>query len=118
MAFDFVVERGKIAEFARAMQSDNPAYSGPDAVVPPTFLVSMALWAPPGERPDIGFDRRRLLHGEQEYVFFGPPPRAGDELRVSYRVADRYEKEGRRGGVMRFAVIVAEFRDAEGRVVS
>jgi N-terminal half of MaoC dehydratase len=118
MGHDFVVERGKINEFANAAQSTNPEYRGPDAVVPPTFLASVALWAPEGARPDIGFDRKRLLHGEQEYVFHGPLPRAGDEMTVEYRITDRYEKEGRRGGTMRFAVLVAEFRDPTGQLVA
>jgi hypothetical protein len=118
MSFEFPVERGKIREFAAAMQSTNPAYDAVDAVVPPTFLASVALWTPEGARPDTGFDRKRLLHGEQEYVFHGPPPRAGDRLSVEYRLADRYEREGRRGGTMKFVVIVAEFRDADGKLVA
>jgi hypothetical protein len=118
MEFTVPVERGKIREFAAAMQSRNPAYQQPDAVVPPTFLISSALWAPEGARPDTGFDRKRLLHGEQEYVFHGPPPRAGQVLRASAYLADRYEKPGKRGGTMRFAVIVTEFRDERGELVA
>ncbi|MCU4183447.1 MaoC family dehydratase N-terminal domain-containing protein [Acidiferrimicrobium sp. IK] len=113
-----MVERGKIREFAAAMQTANPAYDGEDAVAPPTFLASVALWTPEGTRPDAGFDRKRLLHGEQEYVFHGPLPRAGDHLQVEFRIGRRYEKEGRRGGTMRFAVLVTEFRDAEGNLVA
>jgi hypothetical protein len=113
-----VVERGKIAEFAAAMQSQNPAYAGTDAVVPPTFLISSALWAPEGAAVDHGFDRRRLLHGEQEFIFHGPPPRAGQVLKVSDQVVDRYEKPGKRGGMMRFAVVVTEYRDSGGALVA
>ncbi|MFG3022335.1 MaoC family dehydratase N-terminal domain-containing protein [Streptomyces sp. NPDC048254] len=116
--FTVPVERGKIREFAAAMQSQHPAYQEPDAVVPPTFLVSSAFWAPDGARPDTGFDRRRLLHGEQEYVFHGPPPRAGQVLTARARLAERYEKPGKRGGTMRFAVIVTEFRDEKGDLVA
>jgi hypothetical protein len=81
-------------------------------------LISMSFWVPEGGRPDVGFDRRRLLHGEQEYIFHGPLPRVGQRLAVDYRIADRYEKEGRRGGTMRFAVLVAEFRDESGALVA
>jgi hypothetical protein len=116
--YEVVVERGKIQEFAAAMQSDDPAYRGPDAIAPPTFLTSAALWAPEGARVDVGFDRRRLLHGGQEYVFHGPPPGAGQVLTAVERVEDRYEKPGRRGGMMRFAVVVTEFRDEEGTLVA
>ena len=59
------------------------------------------------------------MHAEQEYIFHGPPPRAGDRLLCSSRIEDIYEKQGRRGGTMTFAVMVTEFRDAEsGRLVA
>lgn len=116
--FEVVVERGKIAEFAVAMQSDHPAYRGPGAVAPPTFLTSAALWRPEDARVDVGFDRRRLLHGEQEYIFHGPPPRAGQELRATERVEQRYTKTGRRGGEMRFCVVVTEYRDPVGLLIA
>jgi hypothetical protein len=116
--YEMVVERGKIAEFAAAMQSQNPAYAGPDAVVPPTFLISSSLWAPEGAAVEHGFDRRRLLHGEQEFIFHGPPPRAGQTLRVSEQIVDRYEKPGKKGGLMRFAVVVTEYRGEDGTLIA
>lgn len=116
--FEMPVEYGKIREFALAMQSEAPAYQGPDAVVPPTFLTNATRWVPDGHQVDVGFDRRRLLHGEQEYVFHGPPPRAGQVLTATQHIADRYEKAGKRGGTMRFAVVVTEFRDADGTLVA
>ncbi|SHN18038.1 FAS1-like dehydratase domain-containing protein [Cryptosporangium aurantiacum] len=116
--FELVVERGKIREFAAAMQCEDPAYHGADAIVPPTFLASAVLWAPSEARVEVGFERRRLLHGEQEYVFHGPPPHAGQVLRAVERIVDRYEKPGRRGGQMRFAVVVTEYRDESGELVA
>lgn len=116
--FDVLVERGKIREFAAAMQSDNPAYAGPDAVVPPTFLTTAASWASPASRINVGFDRRRLLHGEQEYVFHGPLPRAGTRLIAQERLVERYAKPGKRGGEMHFAVVVTEFRSPAGDLVA
>ena len=116
--YEMVVERGKIAEFAAAMQSQNPAYAGPGAIVPPTFLMSSSLWAPEGAAVDVGFDRRRLLHGEQEFIFHGPPPRAGQVLKVSDQIVDRYSKPGKRGGMMRFAVVVTEYRGEDGTLVA
>jgi hypothetical protein len=116
--WEVVVERGKIAEFAEAMLSDEPAYRGPDAIIPPTFLTSAARWAPPGVRVSVGFDRKRLLHGEQEYAFYGELPAAGDVLTAQERVVDRFEKPGKRGGTMRFATVVTEYRDAAGALVA
>ncbi|WP_082962988.1 MULTISPECIES: MaoC family dehydratase N-terminal domain-containing protein [unclassified Mycobacterium] len=117
-AWEMVVERGKLNEFATAMQSDHPAYRGPDAVITPTFLISAARWAPAGSRVAVGFNRKRLLHGEQEYTFHGALPRAGDVLTVCERVADRFEKPGKRGGAMRFAVVLTEFRRSDGTLVA
>ena len=116
--FEVVVERGKIAEFAAAMQSADPAYRGAEAVVPPTFLAGSALWRPESARVAVGFDRRRLLHGEQEYVFHGPPPHAGQTLTAVERVDERYAKPGRRGGEMRFCVVVTDFWDEAGALVA
>jgi hypothetical protein len=115
------LEQGKVREFARATQSRNPAYQGPDAIVPPTFLTHARLaWEPRAESQieHLGFDMRRILHGEEEYVFHGPPPRVGQTLTVDTRTEDRWEKDGKRGGTMRFARIVNEFRDAAGNLVA
>ena len=116
--WEVVVERGKIAEFAEAMLSDEPAYRGPAAIIPPTFLTSAARWAPQGVRVNVGFDRKRLLHGEQEYTFHAEVPGAGDVLTARERIVERYSKPGKRGGEMRFATVVTEYRDAEGALVA
>lgn len=116
--WEVFVERGKIREFAAAMQSDDPAYQGTDAVVPPTFLINAVQWAPPGVRVAVGFERKRLLHGEQEYIFHGDLPRAGDQLIAQERVLDRYAKPGKRGGEMKFAVVATEFRSPDGELIA
>lgn len=119
--YELPIERGKIREFARAVLTDNPLHDGPDAVIPPTFLTTGWLtWAPPSVDmwKEIGFDMARMLHGEEEYIFHGPPPRAGQTLIVEGKVVERYEKAGKRGGTMRFATVVHEFRDANGRLVA
>jgi hypothetical protein len=118
LPWELIVERGKIAEFAEAMLCDDPSYRGPDAIIPPTFLTTGGRWAPAGARVDVGFDRKRLLHGEQEYTFHGDLPAAGDVLTAQERVVDRYSKPGKRGGTMRFATVVTEFRNAGGALVA
>jgi hypothetical protein len=115
------VERGKIREFARACQSADSAYADdPTPPVPPTFLTTVNFWMGSGTSPlaQLDIDLRRLLHGGQEYVFHGPPPRAGTELTFQTRVDKIYEKEGKRGGTMTFVETVTEFRDPEGRLVA
>jgi hypothetical protein len=121
--FTMAVELGKIREFARATKSKNPAYQGSPGdrpVSPGTFLASSAFWQTPESNPMRGVKRNlsRILHGEQEFVFNGPPPRAGDVLTGTTRVEKVFEKEGKRGGTMTFTVTVTEFRDADGRVVA
>jgi N-terminal half of MaoC dehydratase len=115
------VERGKIREFARATGSRNPAYLEDERpVVPPTFLTTQLI--PQGGDPDVmqlaAVDLQRGLHAEQEYIFHGPPPRAGARLTFSTTVTDMYEKQGRRGGAMTFVVMVTKFRDEAGRLVA
>ena len=119
--FTMVVESGKVREFARATMSANPDYlATPIPVIPPTFLTTVSFWSPPGQSvfSKVKMDLRRLLHGGQEYTFHGPPPVAGTKLTVQTRVADIYEKEGKRGGTMTFVVTVTEFRDEAGIVVA
>lgn len=119
--FDFLVERGKIREFALATLATDPGYrDDPEPVIPPTFLASATHWAP-YERELLertGWDRRRMLHASQEYIFPGPPPRAGTRLRGIAAVEDAYEKRGRRGGTLRFVVLATEFADESGTVVA
>jgi hypothetical protein len=120
--YEMVVERGKIREFARATMSHNPAYlDDPVAVSPPTFLQTASFWAPPaGPNPSGagGMNLARVLHGGQEFVFFGPPPRAGARLTVTSRLDKEYEKEGRRGGTMKFVESVTSFFDETGKLVA
>ena len=115
------LERGKIREFAKACQSSDPAYVADSTPpVPPTFLTTVNFWMGSGTSPlaQLNIDMRRLLHGGQEYVFHGPPPRAATDLTFQTRVDKIYEKEGKRGGTMTFVETVTEFRDAEGRLVA
>jgi hypothetical protein len=121
--FTMVVEAGKIREFARATKSRNPAYDGGPTgqpVSPATFLMSSAFWQGPDASPLAGVELNweRILHGEQEFRFTGPPPRAGDVLTGQSRIDRVYEKAGKRGGTMAFTEQVTEFRDAGGNLVA
>jgi hypothetical protein len=120
-AFDVTVERGKVREFARATKSENPEYLDDSAPVSePTFLVSSVFWAPPGANRwgKLKLDMRRVLDGGRDFVFHGPPPKAGTKLTSQTRVDQIYEKEGKRGGTMTFVETVQEFRDETGNVVA
>ncbi len=121
--FELDVERGKVREFARAVRATHPAFfDGEQPIAPPTFLTTMFFWEAnvDGANPwlRVQMDPRRGMHAEQEYVFHGPPPRAGTRLHCRSRITQMFEKQGKRGGTLRFAVMVTEFRDADGRLIA
>ena len=121
MSYEFPIDYSKVREFARAVQSDNPAHQSKDAVIPPTMLTSGRMIWEPAEQSGfrkLGFDRRRILHGEEEYVFHGPLPRAGQTLTAETRIGETFTKPGKRGGEMTFAKMITEFRDETGRLVA
>jgi hypothetical protein len=120
--FRVVVEEGKVREFARAVKSSNPAYlaEGPQPTSPATFLASSAFWQTAENSPwgSVKLNWQRILHGEQEFVFPGPPPAAGTELTAEARIERVFEKEGKRGGTMTFVELVTEYRDSSGAVAA
>ena len=95
--YEFTIERGKVREFARATMSRNPDYlDDPAAVIPPTWLIVSGFWAPEDlENPvaSLNISLARLLHGGQEFEFFGPPPRG---RQAHHRVLDRQRLRERR----------------------
>lgn len=116
-AYEVPIERGAIRAFAIATKSPDSAYDGPSAIIPPTFLTTARLrWEPAGDNPfdTLGFDRKRLLHAQEEYRFHGALPAAGETLVATARLTDQYERTGRRGGLLRFAVVLTEYRDTDG----
>jgi hypothetical protein len=119
--FDFVVEKGKVVEFAKSTMSTNPDYlTGENPLSEPTFLMAAAHWMNEKSNALYGVpqDLRNVLHGEQEFVFHGEPPRAGAKLSAQMRVENIFTKAGKRGGEMRFTVTVTEFRDETGKIVA
>jgi acyl dehydratase len=117
------VERGKVREFARAVRATHPAYfEGEHPIAPPTFLTTTFFWERDVEGANpwhaVQMDQQRGMHAEQEYVFHGEPPRAGTRLHCRSRISEIYEKQGKRGGTLRFAVMLTEFRDGAGTLVA
>ncbi|MFE9322582.1 MaoC family dehydratase N-terminal domain-containing protein [Nocardia sp. NPDC052278] len=121
LEFDMDIERGKIREFARATGSNSPVYLGERAPIPPTFLISSALWEPDDKPPlieQLGLDLTRVLQGGQEFRFLGDLPRAGDHLQVDVSVESVASKAGKRGGEMTFVVLLTRYRDSASTVVA
>jgi hypothetical protein len=114
--FQWVVEGGKAREFAIACLEPEEGLS---ELVPITFPhVASHFWEPEGGRMGLTkpFELPRLLHGEQAYEF-ARPIKVGDVLTGRTRLADYYEKAGKRGGKMRFATYETTYSDAEGNLV-
>jgi acyl dehydratase len=127
----FGIERGKVAEFARAIHDASDIYFDETAArdagyetipAPPTFPRTSYF---PRYRPDgvdhslgfdLGFDRARVVHGEQEYEYTRPLY-VGDELVGDTTLEDVYQRDGRNGGTMTFAVLRTEFVDTDGEHV-
>jgi acyl dehydratase len=134
--YTFEVEKGKIAEFALAISQKedknhlNPIYVDREAakkfgykdiIAPPTFQTCFPLWAAGGLLPLIqalGIDLIRLLHGEEEYHYFGEI-NPGDIMTGKSKVVEMYEKEkkDKPGKFMDFTVIETEIRNQRGDLV-
>ena len=112
------VERGHIRRFAEAVGDPNPIYvdeaaaraaGHPGIVAPPTFAVALRANDPRG---GIDIDWRKLLHGEQEFVFHRALY-AGDRLTVIGRIAAADVKQAK-AGVMDVMVLETIATDAGG----
>jgi hypothetical protein len=141
---EFPIDRSAILTFAAALGESNPIYWDEayargtplgGVIAPPTFAVASAHWNPDyalggirriparraepsgGERTERrGGSSSRLLHGEQRFEYH-QPMRPGMRLRVSTRPGRTWEKEGKRGGTLRFSETISEFRDEQGALV-
>jgi hypothetical protein len=135
--FEFPVDRSAVMLFARSLGDIRPEYSDPNdpatkalggIVTPPTFVQSSAHWQPDyaldltrprkGPAPERrgeggGGGLGRGLHAEQHYEYHHPI-HAGDTLTVTTRPGERWEKQGRRGGTLKFSETITEYRNQDG----
>jgi acyl dehydratase len=115
----------EVAAFAEAIGDRNPLYVDPEAarrspfgaiVAPPTFPIRMGAAAGDPElflALDLNF--ASILHAEQEFEWFRPL-RAGEQVMVTGRVGEMYEKQGK-SGTLDFVVMEQIARDEKGEVV-
>ena len=123
--FDLPVDPEKVKEFAVAVGDNNPVFYDPDAarevglpgpIAPPTFTMTQIFQLSREERErrlGANLDYARVLHGEQEFVYKRLPV-AGEALTGTMRISKDFEKEGKRGGSMRFVTYETRFTDAGG----
>ena len=133
----FPVERGHVMMFARAIGDYNPAYFAEEgAIAPPTFVIADMHFDPdsrlrphpdrpwpgsgknPTSRPagDEGGGAGLGLHAEQSFEI-RRPVRVGEVLTKTTRPGQAWEREGRRGGKLRFSETLHEYRDSSGELV-
>lgn len=120
------IERGKIREYAVATKNDCAEFMlDPRSHIPPTFLATVVFWDSVNDmihtpealvacdQAGVKADVTALLSLEQEYIFYGPPPRAGDVLYTSARFDNAELKVSSRNRMvlLHFAM---EFRDGAG----
>ncbi|MCX5842001.1 MAG: MaoC family dehydratase N-terminal domain-containing protein [Deltaproteobacteria bacterium] len=135
-SYSIEIEKGKIAEFAMAIfqkegkDQIDPIYLDQkaakeagynDIIVPPTFQFCFPFLAGGGLMPIIqrlGIDLIRLLHGGEEYDYFGPIY-PGDIITGKAKVVEMYDKEkkDKPGKFMEFTVVETEFRNQRGELV-
>ncbi|MDV6377084.1 MaoC family dehydratase N-terminal domain-containing protein [Sporosarcina sp. GW1-11] len=117
----FEVENRHVGQFAAAIGDNNPLYTDESyakqsayegLIVPPTFPIAMNNGDV--ELP-IDLDHRRMLHGEQEFIYH-KPVRVGDRLHCQLKVSDLYDKEGKSGN-MQFLKLDTEMKDETGELV-
>lgn len=101
------VEKGHIRRFAQAIGDDNPLYHDEEhakksryggIITPPTFPTTFGFESDERVFEGLDIDYARLLHGEQEYEYFGPIM-AGDIISFSAQITDMTEKEGKSGAM-------------------
>jgi acyl dehydratase len=83
----YEVSAAKVAEFAAALGEDDPRYTEDDAVAPPTFaaVISSTAWQAMFDDPELGLALRRIVHGDQRFVF-ERLLRVGDRVRATLTI--------------------------------
>ena len=99
----YLVSREKIAEFARALGDDNPAYFADSPIAPPTFAAVIAAhaWEALFGDEELGLALNRTMHTDQGFTFHRPL-RAGDVVHAQLGI----EKVRNRGNLDMITVVV------------
>lgn len=122
------VERGKIAEMAKAIGDPNPIYLDREAAVkqgyrdtpaPPTFLTVPMMWSSsmPAVITDLNINFMMVLHGEEEYEYYREIY-PGDKLTGAPKVVSIEEKTSKSGRKMDMVTIEIVYTDEKGEKVA
>lgn len=126
----YQVDASKIRELAMALGDDNSLFldkeatqaaSYPDIIAPLTFPTLFRFWGgtPAGAETrallgEMGADLLRVLHGEEEYEYFGTLS-PGDDITGELEIVSIDRKEGS-AGPMDMVRTRATYRDQHGDV--
>ncbi|MDQ3987466.1 MAG: MaoC family dehydratase N-terminal domain-containing protein [Actinomycetota bacterium] len=128
IAFKLPVTEERVKRFAEAVGENNPLFYDGDAareqglpgpIAPPTFTVTQIFEVPREERErrlGANLEYARVLHGEQEFAYKRLPV-VGETLTGTMRISKDFEKEGKRGGSMRFVTYETKYTDEGGEEV-
>jgi acyl dehydratase len=122
--FDVAIEAGRLRFFAKAIGETNPIYTDENAAIaaghpaipaPPTFMFSVDL-----EGPELlpvlqllNLDIGRVLHGSQEFEYFGQIY-AGDRITQQSKIVDIFDKKG---GALEFVVQESTYTNQNDELV-
>ncbi len=112
-------------EFAKAIGETNPVYFDAEAaraagfsdiVATPTYPIAFMADSMDADLFfELGLEIPSIVHGEQEFEYFRPMV-AGQELSVTGRIADVWEKQGS-SGLLDFVVLEATAKGTDDEVV-
>ncbi|MCP5026939.1 MAG: MaoC family dehydratase [Actinomycetia bacterium] len=142
----FPVEASHIMMFARSIGDPNPVYYDEDhaagtepgsIIAPPTFVQASAQFDPDYFlRPPVdgegwfGSGKEATgkvssgggggggggLHAEQHFEYHRHP-KPGDVLTATVREGEKWEKQSKRAGTLKFSETITEYRDQNGELV-
>ena len=109
--YTFTVEKAKIKELALAIGDLKEEYLNGDTILP-TFPTVIDFWGGGASTSELlGLNVKKVLHGEQEYEYFGEI-KAGDDITVTGIVENVYVK-----AAMNFYVLKKEYVNQHGETV-
>ncbi len=99
----YIVSHAKIAEFARAIRDDNPAYFGDSPIAPPTFaaIIAAQAWDALFDDAELGLALNRTMHGDQGFTYVRPL-RPGDAVVAKLTI----EKVRNRGNLDMVSILI------------
>ena len=141
------IEKGHIMMFARAIGDENPIYSDEKyasektggIIAPPTFTQSSAQfdpdyflrpkigkpWFGSGKKP-TGIEKSKnktesststnILHAEQHFEYH-LPLKPGDTLTPQVTEGEKWEKESKRAGLLKFSVSITKYFNQDDELV-